>query len=263
MKIWHISDLHLSAEDVTNPQELGDVPKADVAVILGDTSDNIFNSILWAVRNVKQHMPVIYVPGNHDFYWHELVATSARARQFSRRHGVLYLDGDTVILDGVRFLGAAFWSDFEIDAHVDGTPCDKLLAKSMEDAGRRSDFQRIYSNRRNAELIRPEDTRAVHLEHKRYFHRMFSRAFDGPTVALTHFAIHERSCDPKYRAMPGSSAYISNQQVMIERFQPQLWLHGHVHNHSEYQIGKTTVACNPFGYSHEATGYKWDYIHEV
>ena len=38
---------------------------------------------------------------------------------------------------------------------------------------------------------------------------------------------------------------------LIERYQPTLWVHGHVHNSSDYLVGKTRVLCNPHGYGTE------------
>lgn len=263
MKLWHLSDLHYTNDEVTKPQSIGDVPNADVAIVLGDVSDNVFSSLTWCETNIRPHMPVIYVPGNHDFYWNDLLPTSGRARQFARKRGIHYLDGDTVVLGGVRFTGATFWSDFELDAKVDTKTCPTLLAKEMEVAGKRSDFRRIFGDKSNGRHLVPADTRALHLENKKYFQRVLDRSFDGPTVVLTHFAVHQNSCDPRYRGLPGAASYLSDQSDLIARFEPDLWLHGHVHTASEYNLGKTKVACNPRGYSHESSGFKWDYVHEV
>jgi 3',5'-cyclic AMP phosphodiesterase CpdA len=41
MDIWHISDLHLSKSEIENNIVFGDIPKADVAVVLGDLSSDM------------------------------------------------------------------------------------------------------------------------------------------------------------------------------------------------------------------------------
>ena len=34
---------------------------------------------------------------------------------------------------------------------------------------------------------------------------------------------------------------------------PKLWIHGHMHNRSDYMIGDTRIVCNPRGYA----GHDW------
>ena len=38
----------------------------------------------------------------------------------------------------------------------------------------------------------------------------------------------------------------------IDAYQPQLWVHGHVHNSCDYKVGDATrIVCNPHGYGDE------------
>jgi len=55
----------------------------------------------------------------------------------------------------------------------------------------------------------------------------------------------------KYQKHSISAAYASNLDYVIERYQPKYWIHGHLHNSSHYNIGKTQVVCNPRGYTGE------------
>ncbi|WP_215884515.1 hypothetical protein [Acidithiobacillus sulfurivorans] len=41
------------------------------------------------------------------------------------------------------------------------------------------------------------------------------------------------------------------QEHRIQRWQPAIWIHGHVHDRMNYRIGKTRVLCNPWGYPNE------------
>ena len=47
---------------------------------------------------------------------------------------------------------------------------------------------------------------------------------------------------------PITAAYASDLDELIERTQPQLWVHGHIHASSDYFVGRTRVVCNPRGY---------------
>jgi hypothetical protein len=47
------------------------------------------------------------------------------------------------------------------------------------------------------------------------------------------------------------AAYASNLEALIMRRQPELWIHGHIHEAADYSIGDTRVVCNPRGYRHK------------
>ena len=38
---------------------------------------------------------------------------------------------------------------------------------------------------------------------------------------------------------------------MIERYQPELWIHGHMHDPVDERLGRTRLTANPAGYRHE------------
>jgi Icc-related predicted phosphoesterase len=79
-------------------------------------------------------------------------------------------------------------------------------------------------------------------------HRELSQKFDGPTVVVTHHAPSPRSIAPKFADSELNPAFTSNLEPLIEHYQPALWVHGHMHNSSDYKIGQTRVVCNPRGY---------------
>ena len=104
MKIRVLSDLHLEFFDWTPPPV-----EADVVVLAGDIHAGVLG-IPWARRQFPA-APVIYVPGNHEFYSARLQDVLVALRKESRRLGVHLLDGDEFLVDGVRFLGATLWTD--------------------------------------------------------------------------------------------------------------------------------------------------------
>lgn len=264
MNIWHISDLHFSEQQIAEAFSYGSVPNADIAVVVGDVSDRMDDSLAWCAKVIRPHMPVIYVPGNHDFYYADLTETSARARRQAVKLGIYYLDSDTVYVGGVRFIGATFWSDLELDAVEDGRLCPTKMSANLLRARKGSDYKKIYLDRRNSLFATPEFTRALHFEQKRYITRMLARKHNGPTVVATHFAIHEKSVNPLYRHTPTSHCYMSDQDQVIAQFSPTIWLHGHVHDCFEYDIHGTRVVCNPGGYAHESgNGFRWSLVHTV
>ena len=66
------------------------------------------------------------------------------------------------------------------------------------------------------------------------------------TVVVTHHAPSRRSTQQK--GEDWDHLYGSNLDALIEDCGPALWIHGHVHDSFDYQIGSTRVLCNPRGY---------------
>src|SRR5690606_18931361 len=97
MRIHLLSDLHNEFE-LYEPASVN----ADVVVLAGDIDVGV-KGIKWAREAFD--CPVLYVPGNHEFYNGHLVNTLRKMREASCER-VRVLDRDAVTLGGVRFLGA-------------------------------------------------------------------------------------------------------------------------------------------------------------
>ena len=64
---------------------------------------------------------------------------------------------------------------------------------------------------------------------------------------ITHHAPTPRSIAPRFEANPCNAAFASNLQVRIKRYQPTLWVHGHMHDPVDVETGATRVLCNRAG----------------
>jgi Icc-related predicted phosphoesterase len=106
-----------------------------------------------------------------------------------------------------------------------------------------------------------------------YFHSfepMTSNEFDEgirikslPSVVVTHHAPSFRSISPEFAKSPLNPGFASDLEKFILKHSPEIWIHGHIHESADYQIGKTRVVCNPLGYSVDGPGaafenLKWD-----
>ena len=60
---------------------------------------------------------MLYVPGNHDFWWdrgddrYTLADQISRGRELAARRGVRLLIDDAATIGGVRFLGSTLFTD--------------------------------------------------------------------------------------------------------------------------------------------------------
>ncbi len=62
---------------------------------------------------VDRPLPVLFVPGNHEFDGLPYHATRARLRETCERLGIVWLDEQVLVIDGVRFIGSTLWADFD------------------------------------------------------------------------------------------------------------------------------------------------------
>jgi hypothetical protein len=74
----------------------------------------------------------------------------------------------------------------------------------------------------------------------------------GPTVVVTHHAPHADSLPPGFDL---AHCYASDLSRLIHDRQPNLWVHGHLHNRVDYRLGATRIVCNPRGHADERSGF--------
>ena len=68
-------------------------------------------------------------------------------------------------------------------------------------------------------------------------------------VVITHHAPSPRCVRPWYRESKINAGFASNLDAVIERYQPPLWIHGHMHDAVDEILGATRILANPYGFS--------------
>jgi hypothetical protein len=89
----------------------------------------------------------------------------------------------------------------------------------------------------------------MHSASKAFLIKTLATPFPGPTVVVCHHG-HWPSAHPQYQTDILTAAFVSNL-TFIEEYQPDIFIHGHVHSSSDYRVGRTRVLCNPRGYPGE------------
>ena len=105
MQLHILSDVHTEFADFDLPEI-----DADVIVLAGGIGVGT-GGLDWLSRQ-RRGSPVTYVPGNHEFYRHDLSLIDELRSRAPR--DVHVLDNEAVVLGKVRFLGSTLWADFEI-----------------------------------------------------------------------------------------------------------------------------------------------------
>jgi predicted phosphohydrolase len=236
VRIHVISDLH---------QEFGeiDVPSVacDCVVLAGDVSIKR-RGLKWILRRFPD-VPVIYICGNHEYYGEKLPSLTKHLGEEARDTNVHFLENDFVTIGGIHFFGCTLWTDMAL--HGD------WLAGAAQAAGDMNDYKRVRNSSRHYAHLSPRDTRQLHLGSVEAMRRFFADHEPRNTVIVTHHAPSIRSLPERRHTELISCAYASHLDSFIEEFQPQLWIHGHIHHNSDYHIGKTHVLANPRAYPDE------------
>lgn len=234
VKIRVLSDLHLEFQDWDPPHAT-----ADVIVLAGDIHSST-RGIEWARRQFSL-TPILYVPGNHEFYGREIEEALSDLQRAGRRFGVDVLHGRGIVLGGVRFLGATLWTDFALNGDD-----ARSIARAMSDAKRgMSDFSIIRHGAHG--LFTPEHARAMHVEQVGWIRERLADDFPGPTVLVSHHLPHPRSIHRKYWGAILNPSFASDLSQLMG---PPVaaWIHGHTHESCDYIAEGTRIVCNPRGY---------------
>ena len=116
MKIQIASDLHMEhwRRDLPDPVDQFAPDEArDLLILAGDITDGKTDYGLAFIRRELDTSPVIYVPGNHEYYYASKQKVDNWWRAFATYHqGFHYLNDETVEIGGLRFYGAEWCSDF-------------------------------------------------------------------------------------------------------------------------------------------------------
>lgn len=238
MKLGIVSDLHLSRAPQRVPAN-----DADVYVLAGDIG-RPEPAIAWA-RSLAR--PVLYVPGNHEFYGGSLPGVLDTLRSLAAGTQVRILDNEAVQLGGIRFLGSTLWSDFLLDGEREGRE-----VAVREALATMHDFRRIHLDEGRQALFSPLDAAALCHRNAAWIAAQLRQPFDGPTVVITHHAPSARSIAPRFLGSPLNASFASHLDHLLEGRAVACWIHGHMHHSVDYVLRGTRVVCNPRGYATEA-----------
>jgi predicted phosphodiesterase len=243
VKIQIFSDLHTDALPI---KPISIAEGTDLVIVAGDTCEGSLKAFGLLRRLVPIAIPIVMVLGNHEYYRGFIPEELALARAQAAAFNITVLENETIVDGGIRFVGATLWTDYRAFGDANQSRIMDACAAVMND-------HRLIGWQKAPWLrFRPQEAALLHHRSRIYLESVLATPFDhGPTVIITHHAIHWDSILPRYRNDPVTGAFVSDLSATMKAYRPALWVHGHVHNSCDYRIGDTRVLCNPHGYGNE------------
>ena len=237
MKLHILSDLHIEFAKIDLPET-----NADIVILAGDIHIGQ-KGFAWAEENFK-NQEVIYVIGNHEYYRGAIPKLTEKLKILSAGTNIHILENDALTIGNVRFFGCTLWSDFRLLNNLD------IAIISAQDM--MNDYRLIRLSPKYRR-IKPSDTAIWHRKSRSWIEKELNTGKNKKikNVVITHHAPSNLSVPERYKNDPLSAAFASEMSDFISDTEIDLWVHGHIHDSSDYYIDKTRVLCNPRGYAHE------------
>lgn len=265
MKFVLVSDVHVDMnrwdwsclEDIDSD--------VNTLVVAGDISNDVFETSQWLVFAKQRFSNVVWVPGNHDFYnigFHQtrlhnpdfstvwpypgdVPSILVHYQRWSDANGIHFLHRNKVEIDGVTFIGATGWHDYQGGEPYSTEDQIKVWYNVLND--RMINWQQG--------LIKPDHLKPFDagVRDWEYIKDQVSISND-PTVVITHHVPHRRLLwqkpnDRIWTLLHGSFANTKMESIVDPKI--RYWIYGHTHQRNMVDIGQTTYVCNARGYQDE------------
>ncbi|MGO4811057.1 hypothetical protein AB4156_15950 [Cupriavidus sp. 2MCAB6] len=274
-----LSDVHLE----TGPYQIPHGLEFDILVAAGDIGP-VELAVPWLAG---LGVPIVYVLGNHEAWDRDIGSIVEAARNLARGTDVHVLEQESVVIGGVRFLGATLWTDFG-EWHP---ALVQSAATHMQDY-RYISATEWYQQSGNADAVRglltsaelpglepkgstegtiafsPAIAYCIHKKTVAWLEDELSESFSGPTIVVTHhapsrrclssFGVDEGVLNPSnwsdMRHHPDFvrvGAYASALEPLLAEHRTKIaaWVHGHLHMHADLLVEGVRVTSNARGYA--------------
>lgn len=260
-----ISDLHLEFQKDSMPPFT--IPEQDtdadtVLVLAGDIAvakrpaqykDLIDNAL-------GRFKYVIWIMGNHEHYSGSVQTSIPRIlKNLGEHENLSVIENEVVSIGNTDFFCATMWTDM-----ANGNPVGMWKAQLNM-----NDFKRIrtgdamttkpgFVDNPYKRPMSPEDTVAWNRESVKFITEAVKASNAERKVVVTHHAPSYRSIAEHFRGDELNIAYASPLDMLVEELEADYWIHGHMHNTNDYNIGKTNVLSNPRGYVPSELNHEFD-----
>lgn len=244
MKILLGSDLHL---EFKSQLALPPLPEYDIAVLAGDIHMGT-SGIGWAMDKMDPNKPVLYVPGNHEYYRQDYLELQ---RMFDRTWDNIHVLNPGIFeFQGWRFTGATLWGPLVLEGYREYSP--EQYEKAI------SDFMVI--NVGDQKLTGPM-MQLVNAHDANFIEESLAES-KLKNIVITHFLPSQECIVPFYVGNALNPYFCNDLDYIMLEYEPELWLFGHTHTRMDrVHSSGTRMICNPKGYPKEnEKKYSWKVI---
>jgi len=196
---------------------------------------------------------VAHIAGNHEFYGSNFLYTRDLINTQYREAGISdntrMHEREILEFDDVRVIMATLWTD------MDGNnPVTKMIAHDYM-----NDYRQIFNVGGNDDSplqfrLNVDNTVSDFYKSRDFiFDEIKNARDDGKKIlVMTHHAPTRLSISEEFLSSEINGAFVSDLSNEILNIDYELtWIHGHVHQNHKYNLGKSTIICNPHGYQNE------------
>jgi len=239
----------------------------------------------------KEFPHVVYILGNHEHYHGDAAKSYTILREHLNYPNLHILEKEVWRHMGHTFIGGTLWTDMNRGdpitlMHTKGAMNDfrgvvnsaRVIARKVplyepnpawtedgKNGGRylidEAGAMIPAGHKRKEEPANwsPEDTVEDHRQMLDYINTIIQDP--GSYIVVGHHAPSSQSVAEWFKGdTVMNGAFRSDlEEFIMDRPQIKLWVHGHMHNASDYMIDATRVVCNPRGYiGHEACANRFE-----
>ena len=274
MKLRYCSDLHLEFNSSPTREQLfpkGGDPLTEILLIAGDTIPAVFleleNTNIRAIslrkrfnellEMVSEYRQVLFIGGNHDAYYSDLLTSRKLFNAYLRNVGMPYtkmrmFENEAIELaPRVILLAATLWTDMNRN---DGF-AHETVGKAMNDFSKINYGQRKFTTRDAVKIHKRSLKKLSKLYRDHTLNDETKRPSNKTQILLmTH---HQPSAESVKGSVRHGGAfdygyYSDLTDWVLARPQISHWIAGHTHHNGNYLIGNTTVLTNCRGYGIQA-----------
>lgn len=262
MKFTLISDVHKDS----NPWDWSVLQHCDPTipmVVVGDISNNVFETSAWIKHLRSMFSTVIWVAGNHDFYnlgFHQTRVYNAaweaqwpyprnvaqiydHYARWSAAHDVHFLHRSSVVLEGVEFVGVTGWHNFDAAPYLHFEDQVQAWENHMMD-GRFVNW--------GAAITPWKAVLEAALDDAAYVKEAVV-ANVLPKVIISHHVPHRNfvkvTTDPTWNLLNGS--FLNSELETCVDPSVKVWCYGHTHFRNDVDLQNVRYVNNARGYSNE------------
>lgn len=248
LKVW--SDLHLEfRNNLFDHLHFEDPADKETTLLLAGDISTGMGAKGFVEEMCKHFKHVLMIHGNHEYYNNDVEKTVQDWVNWELEgapKNFHFLNNDTRIIDGVRFIGGTMWTSFN-----NGDPIIMSMAFRMM-----NDYHVIKNH---GMAIGTDFILAEHNKFMEFLKTELHEKFNGKTVVMTHHSPGHNSRSVNFSGDKLNDCYFADQEKLIgEHTEIALWVHGHTHDSFDYMINETRIVGNPYGYWGHAVNPTFD-----